>query len=103
MSEFLQDIPPWVYHIVFGVARWLHVIATALLVGGTLFFEFVVPRAIEDMRMEDQMSTIARLRLAWRQMVWACAVTLPITGLVAMYHVWPHYVRGDGRWSTAFA
>ena len=103
MSELLQSIPEWVFHIIFAIARWIHILGTALLVGGTLFFEFVVPRAIDEMRMEDQMSTVARLRLAFRQVVWIAAIILPISGLFSMYQLWPQYFRAErSSWTTAF-
>ena len=103
MSELLQSIPDWVFHVILAVARWVHILGTALLVGGTLFFEFVVPRAIDEMRMEDQMSTIARLRVAFRQVVWLSAVILPISGLFSMYHLWPGYLKPYGSgYSAAF-
>ena len=96
-------MPEWLIHIIFATARWIHVIGTALIVGGTLFFEFVVPRAIDEMKMEDQMSTVARLRLAFRQIVWLSAVILPISGLFSMYQLWPGYFsEGRSTWTTAF-
>ena len=103
MSEWFQIFPEWLVHAIFSTARWVHVLGTALLVGGTLFFEFVVPRAIDDMRMEDQMSTVARLRVAFRQVVWLSAVILPVSGLFSMYRHWPEYIRPDRTaWSAAF-
>src|SRR5688572_27480955 len=101
MSEWFQIFPEWLVHAIFSTARWVHILGTALLVGGTLFFEFVVPRAIDEMKMADQMSTIARLRVAFRQVVWLSAVILPISGLFSMYQLWPGYYRADkAAWST---
>ena len=36
-------LPPWVDNIVLPLNRWIHIVCTTTLVGGTLFYEFVIP------------------------------------------------------------
>ncbi len=94
MPEILQ-------HILFPLTRWLHLLASTLIVGGTVFFEFVVPRGIEDLKLESQLSIIAYLRLVFRKIVLTSVILLPITGAVTFYQQWPAYLSPDGHWSPA--
>jgi uncharacterized membrane protein len=94
-------MPEIIQHILFPLARWLHLLASTLIVGGTVFFEFVVPRGIEELKLENQLSIIAYLRLVFRKIVWISVVLLPITGAVALYQQWPGYVGPNGMLSPA--
>jgi len=94
-------MPEWVLHVVYPLARWLHLLASTLIVGGTVFFEFVVPRAIDDLKLENQMSIIAYLRFVFRRIVWTSVILLPITGTIAVYQQWPGYVGPNGALSPA--
>lgn len=85
----------WSGHIVFSVFRWVHLVAVTLLVGGTLFFEFVVPEAIDDLKEEQQLSVFARTRWVFRRITWLCAILLPISGGVTMYRMWTTYTEAD--------
>ncbi len=95
-------MPEWSVHILFIVMRWAHLMGSTLLIGGTLFFEFVVPRAIDDLKMESQLGITARLRWVFRRIVWTCVIVLPITGAFSLIRQWPAYVSADGKWSPAF-
>ena len=53
-------MPYWLYDIVYPLSRWLHIVCTTLIVGGTLFFELVLPIAIEDLKREQQLYVFAR-------------------------------------------
>ena len=94
-------MPELLQHILFPLARWLHLLASTLIVGGTVFFEFVVPRAIVDLKLENQMSLIAYLRVVFRKIVWFSAVMLPITGAISICQQWPGYVSRSGQLSPA--
>jgi len=72
-------------------------LASTLIVGGTVFFEFVVPRAFDDLKLENQLSLVAFLRVVFRKVVLFSVVMLPITGAVTMYQHWPGYVSADGH------
>lgn len=85
----------------FLLSRYLHMVATALLVGGTLFYELIVPVAIDDLKDEVKLFVFARARWAFRWIVWCSVVALLISGAVSTYRNWPAYVTGNGPLETA--
>ena len=46
----------------FLITRYLHIVCTAFLVGGTLFYEMVVPVAVGDMTEGQQLAVMGRSR-----------------------------------------
>jgi hypothetical protein len=78
----------------FLCARYLHIVATTLIVGGTLFFEMVVPIAINELKIEVQMVLFARMRWIFRWVVYISTATLLLTGAISMYRNW-NVVNGD--------
>ncbi len=93
-------IPDWALTIVLPVNRWAHIVCTTALVGGTLFYEFVIPRAIEDLKGETQLAVLGRVRWVFRQIVVVSAVILITTGAVSTWRIWPTYqgTYGMARW-----
>jgi uncharacterized membrane protein len=91
MLNWFPYIPEWVQWALFPLVRWLHIVCTTLLVGGTLFYEFVIPKAIEDLKEETQLAVLGRVRWIFRQIVIFSAVILIISGSISMYHQWPLY------------
>jgi uncharacterized membrane protein len=81
----------WAQHILFTVMRWVHVVCTTLIVGGTLFFEFVVPIAIEDLKDEQQLAVFNKARWVFRRVVWIGSVLLLISGAVSIVRLWETY------------
>lgn len=81
----------WLAHIIFPLARWLHIVGTALLLGGTLFYEFVLPQALEDMRDEQQLAVIGRVRWVFRKLVWASVFILLVSGGLSLRRLWGTY------------
>lgn len=73
------------------LCRYLHVVCTTLLVGGTLFYEMVVPVAIGELKPETQLLVFGRARWVFRWIVWLCATLLLITGLFITYQYWGPY------------
>ena len=75
-----------------------------LLVGGTLFFEFVVPIAIEDLKREQQLAVFGKARWVFRRVVWVCAVILLLSGAVSLVRLWGAYelprYRGSVPWAV---
>jgi uncharacterized membrane protein len=84
-------MPSWLSDILFPIARWLHIVCMTLIVGGTLFFELVLPVAIEDLKREQQLYVFARARWVFRWVVWLGAVGLLISGLVGLHRMWQAY------------
>jgi hypothetical protein len=91
MFNHLSAIPDWVHTVVLPLNRWLHIVSTTLLVGGTLFYEFVIPKAIEDLKAESQLAVLGRVRWIFRRIVLISATLLLLSGLVATWRNWPTY------------
>lgn len=66
-------------------------VCTTLLVGGTLFYEMVVPVAIGELRTESQLAVFGRARWVFRWIVWLCALVILATGVVITYQYWYPY------------
>jgi hypothetical protein len=90
MSDYL-------FHILVLLNRYLHVVCTAMLVGGTLFYEMVVPVAIGELKTEQQLIVFARARWLFRWIVWASAIVLIVTGVVSSYRNLGYYLRADAQ------
>lgn len=73
------------------LARYLHIVAMTLLVGGTLFYEMVVPVAIDDLKEEQQLAIFARARWVFRRIVWTAAIVVVITGALGATRHWEAY------------
>src|SRR4051794_35273605 len=77
--------------LLYILCRYVHVVCTTLLVGGTLFYEMVVPVAIGDLRPESQLLVFGRARWMFRGIVWMCAVLLLGSGILVTMQYWPMY------------
>src|SRR6185437_1904781 len=81
------------YHILFLLSRYIHIVCTTLLVGGTLFYEMVVPAAIADLKEEQQLSVFARARWMFNGVVWTSVILLLLSGIVSSRRHWLDYTR----------
>ena len=77
------------------IARYLHIVCATLLVGGTLFYEMVVPVAIADLRPEIQLAIFGRARWFFRQIVWGSALVIILSGIVSAYRHWQIYNQAE--------
>ena len=89
-----HDLPPWLFNVIFPVNRWIHLVASTLIVGGVLFFEFVVPVATADLKPEQQLAVFGRARWVFRKVVWMSVIALLCSGAVSMWRMWRSY-KGD--------
>jgi hypothetical protein len=89
-----------VVSLMYLVSRYLHVVATCLLVGGTLFYELIVPVAIDDLTDPVKLSVFARARWAFRWIVWCSAAVLLISGVVSSARNWYGYSDHDSMTQT---
>ncbi|HEX2971826.1 MAG TPA: hypothetical protein VHP11_05810 [Tepidisphaeraceae bacterium] len=102
-----MGIPSWLNDVVYPVFRWLHIVCTTLIVGGTLFFELVLPIAIEDLKREQQLYVMARARWVFRWVVYISVVGLLLSGGANLYRMWrpyqsPEYIRNMiSAWAIA--
>src|ERR1700683_354982 len=73
------------------VSRYMHLVCATLLVGGTLFYEMVVPVAIEELKPEQQLVIFARARWVFKWIVWISVIILAGAGIVSSWANWPQY------------
>ncbi len=81
----------WLRHVFLVTMRWLHIVCTTLIVGGTLFFEFVLPLAIEDLKRESQLAVFGKARWVFKQVVWVSAILLLLSGATTMMRLLDTY------------
>lgn len=79
----------------FILNRYVHIICTTVIVGGTLFFELIVPVATGELKEEQQLAVFGRARWSFKVVVWSCAVLLVITGVVSSVRRWSDYSVED--------
>ena len=77
-------MPEWAYNIIYPVSSWIHLVSMTLIVGGTLFFELVLPIAIDDLKREQQLYVFARARLVFRWVVWMGTAGLLLSGSISL-------------------
>jgi peptidoglycan/LPS O-acetylase OafA/YrhL len=80
----------WMYALDL-ISRYLHIACTTVLVGGTLFYEMVMPAAIDELKTEQQLDVFGRARWVFRRLVWISAVLLVLSGAVATRAHWATY------------
>ncbi len=73
------------------LARYFHIVCTALIVGGTLFFEWVVPVAIKDLQSAEQLAVFGRARWFFRRIVWVATAVLLVTGVISSFQHFDSY------------
>jgi hypothetical protein len=80
-------------NLVYLLSRYLHIVCATLLVGGTLFYEMVVPEAIAELRDEHRLAIFARARWFFRRIVWLSSAAIILTGIIESAHHWPTYTH----------
>src|SRR3982074_19995 len=86
-----QELPSWLFNVLFPVNRWVHLVASTLIVGGVLFFEFIVPVATADLKPEQQAAVLGRARWVLRKVVWFSVVALLFSGGISAWRMWWFY------------
>lgn len=87
--------PYFTHLVIYLFARYLHIVCATVLVGGTLFYEMVVPAAINELKTEQQLLIFARARWFFKWIVWLCAGVILISGVVSSYSHWEEYTRDE--------
>jgi hypothetical protein len=80
----------WI-NLFYLISRYIHIVCTTLIVGGTLFYEMVVPVAIGELKSEQQLLVFGRARWMFRSIVWASGLLLVVTGIISTVSHWPSY------------
>ena len=83
-------------HVFDLLSRYLHIACTTVLVGGTLFYEMVVPAAIEELKTEQQLDVFGRARIVFKRLVWISAILLVVSGVLTTRKQWRAYTQTDG-------
>ena len=89
-----HDLPLWV-SMLLVLNRWAHIVGMTMLVGGILFFEFVVPLAVEDLTDEQRLAVFGRARWVFRKVIWYSVVFIILSGCVSIWRMWPVYTEYD--------
>src|SRR5437762_1733159 len=92
-----------IFNILVLLNRYLHVVCTTLLVGGTLFYEMVVPVAIHELKSEQQLSVFARARWMFKGIVWCSAILLVLTGIVSSSRNLKYYLGAESHVRVPYA
>ena len=77
------------------IARYGHIVAAMLLIGGLMFHEMVVPLALSDEREENRLALFARTRWSFRRIVWGCLLLLLFSGSVISFYRVPIYLQQE--------
>jgi hypothetical protein len=87
-------MPHTVIELLFLVNRFVHILCTTVIIGGTLFYEMIVPVAIGELKEEQQLHVFGRARWTFKGVVWTCAALLLISGVVSTLRMWHTYSGG---------
>jgi hypothetical protein len=71
--------------------RYVHIIATTVIVGGTMFFEVIMPVATDELKEEQQLSVFGRARWSFKMIVWASAILIVVSGVISSVRRWQDY------------
>ena len=82
-------------HILDLLNRYLHIVCTTVLVGGTLFYEMVVPVAIGELKEQHQLGVFGRARWMFKGLVWLSAVLLVVSGVLTTKKNWRAYAGAE--------
>lgn len=77
------------------IARYGHVVASMLLIGGLLFHEMVVPLALADEKEESQRAIFARARWSFQRIGWGCIILILLSGAVMSSARLPSYLHQE--------
>lgn len=81
------------FNLAYLLARYLHIVCATVLVGGTLFYEMVVPQAITELRDEHRLAIFARARWFFRGLVWVSGGVLLLSGIIGSVGHWKTYTQ----------
>ena len=83
----------WDFAYIFN--RYVHIVCTTVIVGGTLFCEWIVPMAIDELNREQQLWVFGRARWSFRVVVWTCAILLVVSGIFSSIRRWSDYTGAE--------
>jgi hypothetical protein len=88
-------MPHLLVQVIDLVSRYLHIVSAAMLVGGTLFYEWIMPAAIDELKREHQLDVFGRARWFFRTIVWVSGGMLVVSGVFNTREHWNDYERAE--------
>ena len=80
------------------IVIWLHLMAAAALIGGLIFFNFILKPGLEEKNSEVQKNDLLqKMGRRFRTVTWICLITLILTGSYTML-----YEGGSARIETTW-
>ena len=77
---------------------WIHLVAAVTLIGGVIFFNFVLKPGLQEVKSEQEKNEILRkIGQRFRTVTWICLITLILTGAFNML-----YEGGSARIETTW-
>jgi uncharacterized membrane protein len=89
-------MPHTLLELLFLINRFVHIVCMAVLIGGTLFYEMIVPAAIDDLKDEQKLHVFGLARWTFKGVVWTCAALLLISGVISTVGMWHVYGNEAG-------
>ena len=80
------------------VVVWLHLIAAVTLIGGLIFFNFILKPGLQGIKSEvEKKELLQKIGRSFRTVTWICLITLILTGSFNML-----YEGGSARIETTW-
>lgn len=73
------------------LARWLHVVAAAVAIGGVFFMRIVLPRALEAADLTTRQQVFARARHVFKYAIHTSILLLLLSGAFNSWRMWEQY------------
>ncbi len=86
--SIVAEFPVWLVNTAYATNRWFHLVAGTLMVGGVLFFAFVIPRATADLKSDQQFAVFGYARWLFRKIVVWSVLTIILTGVISYRRMW---------------
>ena len=80
------------------VVIWIHLVAAVTLMGGLIFFNFVLKPGLQEVKSEpEKLEILRKVGQRFRTVTWICLITLILTGAFNML-----YEGGSARIETTW-
>src|SRR6266702_1259716 len=73
------------------LARWLHVMAAVLAIGGTFFMRVILPLGLAEADAASREAVFLRCRRVFKMLIHTCVLLLLLTGAFNTWRNWDDY------------